>query len=148
MPGSDLQCMFDILNINHTFRNMIILPWVRRSVLRGNLYKVWEMFCGILVLHTESVIRLVDLCPKSQRIYVGHIGQISFVSRGLLPVNSDLNLCVFPELFRIGFCILICYIYKCFWPEFIAKNLAFHLCDHFLFNSLNLCICFFMIKIS
>lgn len=90
---------------------MIILPWVCWSVLRGNLKRVWKTFCGILVLHTESMISLADLRPKSQRIYVGHMNllllHISFVSRGFMPVSFDLNLCIHPELLHIVFCNVI-----------------------------------------
>lgn len=79
----------NVLNINHTFRNMIILPWVRRSVLRGNLLRGFgKRFVGILVPHTESAISLADLRPKSRRTYVEHMNppllHISFVSRGFL----------------------------------------------------------------
>lgn len=59
------------------------------------------------------MISFADLRPKSQRTYVRHtellLLHISFVSRGFMPVNSDLNLCIHPELLRVVFCIVIYY---------------------------------------
>lgn len=84
-----------------------MLPWECWDVLRGNLLKVKKPFLGFLVPHTESTISLADLRPKSQRTYVGHMNllllHISLVSRGSVPVSSDLNLCIYCELFTLHF---------------------------------------------
>lgn len=53
------------------------------------------------------MISVADLHPKSQKTYVGHMNlvliHISFVSKGFMPVNFDLNLHIYCELF---FCIV------------------------------------------
>lgn len=98
---------------------MIIPPWVRRSVLRGNLLRGFgKRFVGILVPHTESAISLADLRPKSGRTYAEHMNlpllHISFVSRFFFftPVSLDLNLRICPELFHCLLCITIHHIGK------------------------------------
>lgn len=62
------------------------------------------------------MISLADLRPESQRTYVGHTNllllHISYVSRGFMRVNFDLNLCTHPELLRVVFCIVTYYINK------------------------------------
>lgn len=78
----------------------IILTWVCWSVLWG---RIWKMFCGLLDPHAESMISLANLCLKSQRTHAGQVNllllRISFVSRGFVQVNLDLNLCIYLELF-------------------------------------------------